>query len=76
MNTYNLEMTDTFGGEANYAWVRRYTIKARSFRGAISALSRKLGGHFKINSNYGDFARYDMIGAAICVFVYYADLEF
>jgi hypothetical protein len=75
MNTYNLEMTDTFGGEANYAWARRYTIKAKSFRGAISALSRKHGGHFKITGNYNDMARYDMVGAAICVFVSYADEE-
>jgi hypothetical protein len=22
----NIEITDTFGGEANYAWVRRYTL--------------------------------------------------
>ena len=24
--TYNLELTDTFGGEANYSWVRRATL--------------------------------------------------
>jgi hypothetical protein len=23
---YQIEVTDTFGGEANYCWVRRYTI--------------------------------------------------
>ena len=73
MNTYNLEMTDTYGGDANYSWVRQYTIKARSFRGAISALSRKHGGHFKINWKCDDTARYDMVGAAICVFVSYAE---
>jgi N-acetylmuramoyl-L-alanine amidase CwlA len=22
----NIEITDTFGGESNYAWVRRYTL--------------------------------------------------
>lgn len=27
---YNLEYTDTFGGEANYSWVRRATIEAPS----------------------------------------------
>jgi len=26
MNTYNVEFTDTFGGEANYSWVRRATV--------------------------------------------------
>jgi hypothetical protein len=25
-NTYEIEYTDTFGGEANYAWVRRATV--------------------------------------------------
>ncbi len=25
-NVYNVEYTDTFGGEANYAWVRRATV--------------------------------------------------
>ena len=24
--TYNLELTDTFGGEANYSWVKRDTL--------------------------------------------------
>ena len=26
---YEVEHTDTFGGESNYAWVNRYTIAAR-----------------------------------------------
>lgn len=26
MHTYDVELTDTFGGEANYSWVRRQTI--------------------------------------------------
>lgn len=25
-NTYDIELTDTFGGEANYSWVRRETV--------------------------------------------------
>jgi hypothetical protein len=28
--TYNLEMTDTFAGEANYSWVRRAQLDAPS----------------------------------------------
>lgn len=27
-HTYDVEYTDTFGGEANYSWVRREEIKA------------------------------------------------
>jgi hypothetical protein len=26
VSTYDVEVTDTFGGEANYAWCRRYTL--------------------------------------------------
>lgn len=26
MHTYDIELTDTFGGEANYSWVRRATV--------------------------------------------------
>ncbi len=26
MNTYDIEYTDTFNGEANYCWVRRDTV--------------------------------------------------
>ena len=26
MNTYNIEYTDTFGGEANYCWVKRARV--------------------------------------------------
>ena len=27
MVTWDIEVTDTFGGEANYAWVDRYAIR-------------------------------------------------
>ena len=27
MVTWDIEVTDTFGGEANYAWVYRYAIR-------------------------------------------------
>jgi hypothetical protein len=26
-HTYSVEYTDTFGGEANYSWVRRATVQ-------------------------------------------------
>lgn len=26
MNTYDVEYTDTFGGDANYSWVARHTV--------------------------------------------------
>ena len=29
---YFVEVTDTFGGEVNYSWVRRYLVRAKSIR--------------------------------------------
>lgn len=42
---YNIEVTDTFGGEANYCWVKRGTTKARSRRGLINAAKALAGWH-------------------------------
>jgi hypothetical protein len=28
MNYYFIEVTDTFGGEANYSWVNKYCVEA------------------------------------------------
>lgn len=40
---YHIEITDTFGGEANYVWVKRGTTRATSRRGLIDA-AKKLAG--------------------------------
>ena len=42
-NTYLFEVTDTFGGEANYSWVRRYTVHATSMSGALRMVNREEG---------------------------------
>ena len=68
-STFRIEVTDTFGGEANYSWVRRFEVKAVSFRGAITALAKREGGGFRLAYNSGDVARYDLQGACICAFV-------
>lgn len=39
----NIEITDTFGGDANYCWVKRGTTRATSRRGIISAVKRLAG---------------------------------
>lgn len=70
---FNVEITDTYGGEANYCWVRRFTVKASSFRGAMQVISRKQGGHWRLEGNYGDIARYNQKGACVCAFVSYAE---
>ena len=40
---FRLEVTDTFGGEPNYCWVKRSQTKATSRRGVIRALKRLAG---------------------------------
>lgn len=40
---YDIEVTDTFGGEANYCWVKRGTTRAATRRGQIEAAKRLAG---------------------------------
>lgn len=51
-----VEVTDTFGGEANYAWVRRYAI-ADGTRRALVRRAKRAAGWTGIRcavSEYGD----------------------
>lgn len=67
--TYRIEITDTFGGEANYCWVNRYEVKASSIRGAANALSRHEGGSWRFDYDDGTFARYNRVGDCVCAFI-------
>jgi len=71
--SFYVEITDTFGGEANYSWVKRFIVKARTFQGAISKVSKETGYSFKCVMATGDMNRYDAKGNCICAFVEYAD---
>lgn len=65
-----VEVTDTYGGEANYCWVHRFKVHATSFRGAIRKVSREMGLPSARKAwDYMDTARYNFKGAAICAFV-------
>ena len=44
MSTIRLEVTDTFGGEANYSWVYRKEIRENLSRRAIFRELRELAG--------------------------------
>ena len=59
------EVTDTFGGEANYCCVRRYIINAKSELGAIQKLSRHEG--YAWRKEYD--GRYNAKNACICAFI-------
>lgn len=75
---YKVEMTDTFGGAANYCWVNRLFVNADSPSGAL----RKANKHWSIapNSwrldwNCGGERRYNMRKAAICCFVTWCEAD-
>ena len=64
-NHYFVEMTDTFGGEANYCWVNRFIVSASSERGAMRKVAKKTG--FAVRNVGCD--RWDAVGACVCYFV-------
>lgn len=44
---FYIEVTDQFGGEANYSWVTRHVIKANTERGAVNKFSSLSGMSWK-----------------------------
>lgn len=68
-NHYFIEMTDTFGGEANYCWVNRFIVSASSPRGAMRKVANKTG--FAVRNAGCD--RWDAVGACVCYFVEWID---
>lgn len=71
--TFDIEMTDTFGGEANYSWVTRKTVMASSYRGAVWIMSRSTGLEWHKTADYGDMVRYDSKSGATCMFIEQSD---
>lgn len=74
MTKFYIEVTDTYGGEANYSWVKRYSYEARSMLGAIQKLAREHGSGWTIDYTTGDMARYNLSRACVCAFVTYGDV--
>lgn len=66
---YLVQITDTFGGEANYSSLRRYIVKAKSFLGAVQKVSRHTGDKWHKTMDCGDFMRYDSASGATCFFI-------
>jgi hypothetical protein len=66
---YFIEVTDTYAGEANYCWVRRFKVHASSVQGAMRKVSTKMGFNARKVYDSGDMARYDFKDATICAFV-------
>ena len=68
-HTYFVEMTDTFGGEANYCWVNRFLVSASSPRGAMRRVCARTGD--SVRSVGGD--RWDSTRGCVCYFVEWVD---
>lgn len=68
-NFYFVEMTDTFGGEANYSCVKRLKVKASTMRGAVNKVSKHTGLSWRKEGDYGDTIRYDSKSGATCFFI-------
>jgi hypothetical protein len=68
-----IEITDVYGGEANYSWVTRHVLRAKTARGAANKLSRLSGLNWR---NVG-CDRYDSKSGATCAFIreYDADTD-
>ena len=65
-----VEVTDTYGGEANYCWVKRFKVLARTTKGAVRKVREEMGlPPAKLDGDYGDMSRYDFKQTAICAFV-------
>ena len=71
MKKFSVEITDTFGGEANYSWVTRLEIEAKSELGAIRKVGNNTGLRWhKVMDGYGCYAsRYDSKSGATCCFI-------
>ena len=67
--TYFIEMTDTFGGEANYCWVNRFLVSASSPRGAMRRVCTRTGD--SVRSVGCD--RWDSTRGCVCYFVEWVD---
>lgn len=71
---YPIEMTDTFGGEANYSWVRRGEIRAdaKTSRLAIVRRAKRWAGLSGVRCDvcdFGDTIEIRPRGRCVVVFV-------
>lgn len=64
-----VEITDTYGEDANYSWVKRFKVNASSELGAIRKVSSETGLNFRKEWDTGDLVRYDAKQCAVCAFL-------
>jgi len=78
MVKYNVEYTDTFGGEANYCWVKRdsFLLEADCKLKLIKAFAKDLIGLRGVRGtweDYGDMLKFTPRGSCTVLFVTYAE---
>lgn len=66
---FYIEVTDTYGEDANYSWVKRFKVHASSDLGAIRKVSAETGLNFRKEWDTGDLVRYDAKHCAVCAFL-------
>jgi len=76
---YLAEFTDTYGGEANYSWVKRATIEGDSGLSNLAVLRRAkaalgLSGLRGKTHHYGDMIEFRPYGMACVMFVTYREV--
>jgi len=74
-NRYFIEMTDTFGGEANYCWVNRFIVTASSHRGAMRRVCAHTGDKVQCEDRYNEPQTWDSAIGCIRYFVKWIDDE-
>jgi hypothetical protein len=68
-----IELTDTFGGEANYSWVRRYTLATPeniSQRALVRRIKKAAGitGVRCVTDDHGGMIAIRPVGACVVLF--------
>lgn len=74
---YYVEMTDTFGGELNYSWVKRFIVKAQTLKACMRKISMETGYNARMQWSMGidEEAMYKVTGACIGYSVEYVPEE-
>lgn len=88
-NVYDVEVTDTFGGEANYCWVRRYKVRIplmdsegaaerKKYEARIKREIKKAASMTGVRGNWSDFGQgyeFRPRNACIVLFATYNDYD-
>lgn len=64
---FYIEVTDVFGGEANYSWVTRHVVRGKSELGAVNRFSRLSGMQWR--NWHSDGHMYLSKSGATCFFI-------